>query len=278
MRSRDAARLVLAVTLFAVPLTARADCDTAAPALSAFSFTPTAINTTAASQTVTCTMTLTDALAGVATATCAFTSPDQLHQQSCTAAAPTSGTRQNGTWSCVITFPRYAPSGTWTAGVQAPDAVGNLAVLDPADQGLPSLLTVTSDPDTVAPALTNFTLTPGAVTVSAAAQNVTCNMTLTDAKSGVAFASCELAAPDSDQTVSCGSATPASGTRNNGVFSCVASVPRYADAGTWTSQVIAIDQARVAGRGRFDPGPGSLGLVQRDCQHREAMILGGFVK
>jgi|RhiMethySRZTD1v2_1073278.scaffolds.fasta_scaffold84163_2 hypothetical protein len=250
MRPRDAVAIVL---LAAGATIVRADCDTTAPALAAFSFTPTAINTTAAAQTVTCTMTLTDALSGVASATCSFTSPDLLHQQSCTAAAPTSGTPQNGTWSCVVTFPRYAPAGTWTAGVLATDAVGNLASIDPADQGLPSLVTVTSDPDTLAPALTNFTLTPNAVTVSAAAQNVTCNMTLTDAKSGVAFASCQLSAPDSDQTVSCGSAAPASGTRNNGVFSCVLSIPRYADAGTWTSQVVAADQVGNTPAAPFAP-------------------------
>ncbi|HJQ99896.1 MAG TPA: hypothetical protein VJ826_16390 [Candidatus Polarisedimenticolaceae bacterium] len=250
MRPRD----VAAIILLAVGTTiARADCDTTAPALTAFNFTPTSINTTSASQTVTCTMTLTDALSGVASATCSFTSPDLLHQQSCSAAAPTTGTPQNGTWSCLITFPRYAPSGTWTAGVLATDAVGNLTSVDPNDQGLPSLLTVTSDPDTVAPALTNFTLNPTAVTVSAAAQNVTCNMTLTDAKSGVAFASCQLSAPDSDQTVSCGSATPASGTRNNGVFSCVLSVPRYADAGTWTSEVVAADQVGNTPAAPFAP-------------------------
>jgi hypothetical protein len=256
MTARDAAHTVLATSLLSAGLgwsVVRADCDTTAPALTAFNFAPAAINTTLASQTVTCTMTLTDALAGVASATCSFTSPDLLHRQSCTAAAPTSGTPQNGTWSCIVTFPRYAPSGTWTASVLAPDAVGNLANIDPANQGLPSLLTVTSDPDTVAPALTNFTLTPGAVTVSAAAQSVTCNMTLTDVKSGVAFASCELSAPQSDQTVSCGSASPSSGTRNNGVFSCVVSIPRYADAGTWTSQVIALDQVGNGPAAPFTP-------------------------
>jgi hypothetical protein len=79
------------------------------------------------------------------------------------------------------------------------------------------------------------------VTVSAAAQTVACNMTLTDAKSGVASAFCQLAAPDSEQAVACGSNAPASGTRNNGVFSCNVTVPRYADAGTWTPIVFASD-------------------------------------
>src|SRR5262245_65889717 len=79
-------RLPIIVALFAAALgwsVVPADCDTTAPALTAFGFTPNAINTTAVAQTVTCTMTLTAALSGVASATCSFTSPDLLHQQSC---------------------------------------------------------------------------------------------------------------------------------------------------------------------------------------------------
>jgi hypothetical protein len=233
----------------------RADCDTTAPALTGFSFTPSTINTTSASQTVTCNMTLTDALSGVTGPSCTFTSSDTNYRQSCSAAAPTSGTPQNGTWSCVITFPRYSQSGVWTAGVTAPDAVGNTSPgpIDPGTLGFPSMLTITSDPDLVSPALTSLSLSPNAVNVSAAAQTVACNMTLTDAKSGVAFASCQLSAPagSSTQTASCGSAAPSSGTRNSGVFSCNASIPRYADAGTWTSQVVAVDQ--VGNLAQFTP-------------------------
>ncbi len=249
MNSRNGTRAAFAAVLCLAALggtRALADCDTTAAALTGFSFTPATINTTSASQTVTCNMTLTDALSGVASASCSFATADQLYRQSCTAAAPTSGTRQNGTWSCVITFPRYSPSGPWTASVSAPDAVGNTGFgpIDPSGLGFPSTLSITSDPDVLAPGLTTFTLSPTAVTVSAAAQNVTCNMTVTDAKSGVAFASCQLSAPaaSSSQAVACGATVPTSGTRNNGLFSCVVSIPRYADAGTWTSAVFALDQ------------------------------------
>ena len=227
-----------------------AQCDTTPPALTGFSFSPASIDTTLAAQSVTCNMTLTDAPAGVASATCAFTAPDMFHRASCTATSPSSGTTSNGTWSCSISVPRYSPSGVWTAAVSAVDTVGNSANLNPATSGFPSMLSVTSDPDTVAPALGTFTLVPNSVNVSASSQTVTCNMALTDAKSGVAFASCQLTAPDSDQTVSCGSSAPASGTRNNGTFSCTLTVPRYADAGTWAAQVIAIDQA-----GNFPASP-----------------------
>jgi hypothetical protein len=245
MKHRHSSFFVLAVcvlAVLAVPSAARAQCDTATPALTGFTFSPSSINTTAASATVNCNMTLTDALSGVANATCSFVAPDFFHRVSCSLAAPTSGTRANGVWSCAITVPRYELAGTWTAQVSANDAVGNAANLDPSLQGFASALTITSDPDTVAPALGVFSLVPGSVTVSAASQNVTCNMALTDAKSGVAQATCALQAPDSEQTVGCASAAPASGTRNNGTFSCVITVPRYADAGTWVPTVFAVDQ------------------------------------
>jgi len=218
---------------------ASAQCDTTSPALAGFSFTPSSVDTTLASRTVTCNMTLTDALSGTVTAQCLFVSPDTTTAVLCAASAPTTGTPQNGTWSCTVTLPRYSQAGLWSANVIAVDAVGNTAYLDPSIYAFPSLLTVTSDPDTIAPALTAFSLVPGSVNVSAAAQSVNCNMTLTDAKSGVASATCRLTAPNSDQTVSCGSATPASGTRNNGTFTCVLTLPRYADAGTWTSEASA---------------------------------------
>lgn len=256
MFTRIAIRVALAACLLLTvfgwsPL--MADCDSTAPALTGFSFSPLSVNTTAAAQNVTCNMTLTDALSGVASATCSFTSSGSVYQESCDATAPTSGTPQNGTWSCVVTLPRYSQSGTWTPNVQATDAVGNLAYIDPTTSGFPSLLTVTSDPDLLPPALTTFTAPPGAVNVSAAPQNVTCNMTLTDAKSGVALAACFFNAPDSAQVVGCVSAAPTSGTRNNGLFTCVATFPRYADAGTWTTQVYAIDQVGNAPSPAFAP-------------------------
>src|SRR6185503_7812080 len=159
-------------------------CDTADPVFTSFGFAPTAINTTAAAQTVTCTIAVTDALSGATSVGCQFQSPSFQKQLSCTATTPTSGTPQNGVFSCTVTFPRYSEAGVWKANLSASDAVGNDVALQwfffPV--GFPTDLTVTSDPDAVAPGLTDLALVPSAVTVSAAAQNVACNMTVTDAK------------------------------------------------------------------------------------------------
>jgi hypothetical protein len=221
-----------------------ADCDIAAPVLTAFTIVPSSVNTTATSQIVTCNMTFTDNLSGVASAECGFTPPGANYEEVCDATAPSSGTALNGVWSCSINVPRYAPAGIWTADVSAVDAVGNQALIDLTETAFPYMLSVTSDPDTVAPAMSALTLVPNAINVSAASQNVTCNMTVSDAKSGVLYAVCDVVAPGSvGQDASCLATTPASGTRNSGVFSCVVTVPRYSHAGTWTSRVGIFDQA-----------------------------------
>jgi len=234
---------LFALVLSLAALPARAQCDTVEPAFTAFGFTPSAVNTTAASANVTCTITVTDALSGVATAGCSFQSPSFQHTASCSSSTPISGTRQNGVFSCVVTLPRYAESGVWLANLSATDQVGNAASLSWFEfpGGFPMNLTVTSDPDLAAPALTNLVLNPTSINTSAASANVTCTMTVTDAKSGVATATCILQAPGSQQGRACSSTTPATGTRQSGTFSCMMTFPRYSDAGTWSSAVFLVD-------------------------------------
>jgi hypothetical protein len=224
---------ILVLLILAASVSGRSfgQCDTADPGFSSFGFAPSAINTTAAAQTVTCTIAVTDALAGASSVGCQFQSPSFQKLLSCTATTPTSGTPQNGVFSCNVTFPRYSEAGVWKANLMASDAVGN-------DVSLQWFFFPVG--------------VPTAVTVSAAAQNVACNMTVTDAKSGVGTASCILSGPAGTQVRGCTSNAPTSGTRNSGVFSCTASVPRYADAGSWSSQVFLVDQA--GNFGQFMPG------------------------
>ena len=221
----------------------RAACDTTPPALTDFSFTPSSIDTTTAAQNVTCNMTVTDDLAGVTAATCTFLSPSFVQSRSCTATTPSSGTPTSGVFSCVISFPRYAAAGIWMAQVVLADGVTNSQAIFPQFQALPFQLTVTSDPDTIAPALTLFVRSPTSVNVSAADQSVACTMTVTDAKSGVDVATCIFQAPDTDQVQGCAANTPSTGTRNSGTFTCNVTIPRNSDAGTWTPGVFLTDLA-----------------------------------
>ena len=87
MRSmRNGALVVAALAVFAgSALPALGQCDTADPGFSSFGFAPGAINTTAASQNVTCTIAVTDALAGASSVGCQFQSPSGQKAVSCAA-------------------------------------------------------------------------------------------------------------------------------------------------------------------------------------------------
>jgi hypothetical protein len=227
-----------------------AACDTTAPVLTGFNVGPPTIDTTTSSQDVTCSMTMTDDLSGVAFMTCQLAPPAGVVEKIppyCIAFAPNSGTPRNGVWSCVITLPRYSPSGVWTIRqALAKDTVGN-AIVYTASQlaalGYPSSLTVTSDPDTLPPVQTAISLSPGSLDVSSGPQNLTCNMTVTDNKSGVHLSVCAIFSPSTSQKLGCEAFAPSSGTIMNGVFSCSVTVPQYAEAGDWTSQGASEDFA-----------------------------------
>lgn len=237
-------QLLFALLALSVSGSARAQCDTTPPNLTAFNFSPSSVNTTSAAQNVTCNMTLADAPAGVFGAACSFQYIDfgtgTVQVRSCSAT-----TGVGGVYSCVVSLPRYAAAGTWKASVSAFDTVGNQKAWTEFDLlvlGFPTNLVVTSDPDVIAPNITALSFTPNSVNVSSGSANVTCTMTLTDAKAGVDVARCFFSSPSgSGQATGCASNTLKSGTRNNGVFECVMSIPRYSDAAVWKANVSSVD-------------------------------------
>ncbi len=234
----------------AVPGAALAACDTFPPTFLSVSLNKTSLNTTNGPDTVRCTMQWSDDLSGVDTASCTIAAPTPpvgaTYQQqfaSCSADTPSAGTRLNGTFACDITLPRYSQSGTWSLmSVSARDAVGNQGAGFPP----PTTLTVTSNPDVVAPAITAFSFTPTSVNVSSGSAVVTCNATITDALSGVNFFNCAFGAdtptPSEDtHGMGCNAMAPTTGTRNNGTWSCSITVPRYAQSGNWTASAFVFD-------------------------------------
>jgi hypothetical protein len=237
-----------------------AACDTTAPVLTGFNVGPSSIDTTSSSQTVTCSMTLTDDLSGVGAFSCELAPPATSNEKFilpyCTALAPSSGTPRNGVWSCTITLPRYSHSGVWTVRQAfAQDAVGNPIVYTAsqlAALGYPSSLTVTSDADNSPPVQTAISLTPGTLDVSSGPKTLTCNMTVTDDKSGVFASACAFYSPSTSQQLFCESFAPTSGTIMNGVFSCSVTLTQYSEPGTWTAQGAAED---FAFNGALNAGP-----------------------
>lgn len=223
-----------------------ADCDLAPPDLVDFEFTPTAGDTTAGSVDVTCSMTVSDLLSGVVSSECSFMSPTFIQSRSCVAESPSAGSPQNGTFECTVTIPQYADAGVWTASARLEDRVGNersLFSFELAAAGLPTELTIASVPDLLGPTVSLVSLAPDTINVDASDQTVTCAMTLTDALSGVDLATCQVQSPDVFQVAACTASAPSSGDRNDGVFSCDITIPRYSDSGDWTAQGSAIDRA-----------------------------------
>jgi hypothetical protein len=238
----------------------QAVCDSSPPVLTSFSLGPATVDTTLSSQTVTCSATATDDLAGVSSFVCEIQPPtiagDNFIVPHCVATAPSSGTARNGTWSCVITLPRYSPSGPWTVVfARLSDATGNQLTeggTQLTSLGYPATVSVTSDPDTAPPVQTAIALSASALDVSSGPQNLTCNMTVTDNKAGVLASQCAVFSPSQAQELFCLATSPSSGTVNNGVFSCGVTIPRYAEAGTWRSQGAGED---LAFNGQTSAGP-----------------------
>ena len=279
MCSRAAVRIALAfVALIASVVTpARAACDTTYPVLTNLSLTPLAVDTTLSSQQVTCSMTLTDDLSGVASTTCQISPPPiagiKFDSPSCTLTAPTSGTPRNGVWSCVIAVPRYSHADIWTVTkAYAVDVAGN--AISFIGQAVFPMVTVTSDPDTTPPVQTAVSLSAATVDVSAASQSVTCTMTMTDDKAGVNDALCAIFSPSHAQKSFCEAFAPSSGTTTNGVFSCNATIPRYAEAGIWIAGAAAED---FAVNGPLNGGPPTASLtVTSDQSDMTAPTLTSF--
>lgn len=239
-------RPALAVLVALLALSpASAECDLETPVLAGFDFDPAAVDVSTGSSPVTCTMTVTDDLAGVAEATCSFAGPFFLQAHECTATTPASGSRTNGTFECTVTIPQYSNAGTWSADVRLIDAVGNerpYSSFELSGAGFPSQLSVSSVPsDITAPTLNAFALAPTVVDVGTGPATVTCDMTFVDSPSGVDEAICQLQSPDTFVLRSCSATVPSSGDRNSGTFSCDVEIPRYADAGTWLASVQSFD-------------------------------------
>ncbi|HEX6750298.1 MAG TPA: Ig-like domain-containing protein [Longimicrobium sp.] len=232
--------------------------DTSAPTLSAFSFTP---GTVAAGDSVTFTMSASDAGTGMRLAQVQLTSPGGASMRLCSATTPASGTPAAGSYACRITIPVGAEAGTWTvSSVQLVDHAGKVLQLLTASLAARHYATTiaVSDPapDATAPSLNGFTLSPAPVT---AGDSVTATFTTADAGSGVETAIVTLYNAASDRGVTCATSTPATGTAASGTFQCRMGISSGAANGTWAVTSLQVTDragnntsftaAQLAGRG-----------------------------
>jgi hypothetical protein len=108
-----------------------------------------------------------DAGTGFARAGIVF-SAGGVRQMSCTTSRLASGTPADGVYQCSVTIPRYMDGGEWVVDmVWVEDGNANRDTVPTAElqaAGHPTRLTVTGTvPDTIPPAITAFSFTPGSV-------------------------------------------------------------------------------------------------------------------
>ncbi len=150
-RSRAASAGALGVLLFLTGLTpagagvASAAADTAPPQLLAFGFTPRIVDVSSSPATVTVTARVSDAT-GARAPVVLFDSDATTRTAGSGTMTRTSGTAQDGVYSRVVTIPRGAAPGTWSA-VLSPleDTVGNRGASGPP-AGFPRTLSVKGVP------------------------------------------------------------------------------------------------------------------------------------
>jgi hypothetical protein len=221
-----------------VPLFDNGTSDVDPPELTDFSFVPTSVDVTEGAAVVDVTISATDAGVGVGGVNPNFVSPSSGQGTSCVANTPSSGTANDGTWTCQITIPQFSEAGEWhVSGLLLGDFLGNRRVLSEADLielGHNTRLQVVSpDQDVVAPELTEFSFTPTSVDVSQGAAVVDVTISATDAGVGVGGVNPNFVSPSSGQGTSCVANTPSSGTANDGTWTCQITIPQFSEEGEW---------------------------------------------
>ena len=273
IRVPDVAQNVLALTTaqlsamgFPTTVNVVSIADTEPPTLVGFSFVPSTIDVTNATQQVTVSVALNDTPAGVVFPggnqlgfAFLITSPSGKQTQwlATTQFTLTSGTAQSGVWQAALPMPQHSEAGAWAVQqLVLQDAAHNTETLNAAGiraLGFSSNLAVEdASPDITAPQLTGLNFFPRFLDTSSGAQTVTVSMLLTDNLSGVSFAPTSAALsfaygpffqnPTFTKTIF-GGCAETTGTPQNGTWQCTLNFPPFADAGAWILTNISLKDA-----------------------------------
>jgi hypothetical protein len=232
----------LVATLWFAAEAMAVDEDITPPQLDALSVSPSTVDVTTGSKTVTVTATITDPAApggvssGANSASIFYSPPGGGFGTTVSGfLSRTSGDQFSGT----VTFPQFIAEGLWTASVSVADRVGNSRFYGSTqlhDAGFDADVDVTSTPDTTAPELGSLTVgPPTAVTVSNGSQSVPATATATDDISGVNFISISYESPSGAHSAF-GSLTRTSGDN----FAGSITFRQYQEAGTWTPTGVSV--------------------------------------
>jgi len=151
-----------------------------------------------------------------------------------------SGNEQDGVYETTVTLPAYAAAGPWNlTTIRLTDLAGNTANLGSTEIGLLGLqrpVQVTNPQvDSVGPQLAEVELLPPAVDVSQGAATTKIRLRITDNLSGLQTGNFFLKSPVQNQYAvgSFMSATPLTGTSQDGIYEVEVTIPRYAENGIW---------------------------------------------
>ncbi|HEX6748267.1 MAG TPA: Ig-like domain-containing protein [Longimicrobium sp.] len=227
--------------------------DVTQPDLTGIDFSP---DTAAPGDTVTVSFAASDAGTGVASVTGTILLPRPgsfALRVSCSAFAPSAGTRAAGTFACRVPLPPGADNGPWTfSQVSVVDLRGNFRTFNTAGlsaAGLPTGFTVTNPtPDTVPPALVGETVTPPSANVG---DSLTFTVQVSDAGTGVASVQAGIDDPAGRQ-LTCTATTPVAGTANSGTYTCKIPIPAGSRPGNW--QLSGIFMTDRTGNSDIDGG------------------------
>jgi hypothetical protein len=216
--------------------------DLKAPRLTAFSLSPTKVDTRSRTATVRVTAKAKDKQSGVAFASATLTRAGGKDTVQA-ALKRTKGSARNGTLTGTVTIPRWVGNAGWAASAQVTDVVGNTKAYSNAalkKKKWKRSVEVQSGVDTVAPTLDDFSFTPQTISSANGPASVSATATLKDSGSGVASASIIWTGPSGYQKLTA-SLERVSGTPASGTWKGRATTPCYAEAGVWTASAVVTD-------------------------------------
>jgi hypothetical protein len=243
--------MVVAVVFFALGLVfvskSSALDDSTLPQITAFSLSPTTVDTATASRTVTATITLTDAQSGVSGNGAIDLSAATGTQFRSGTYTRISGDQFNGVYTATMTLPMGSKDGVWNVSQLAfSDNVGNMAILHKNDletlfgTGVASITNTATTSDSIAPQITAFSLSPATINTQSASQTVTATMTVTDDQSGATDQPEILLAPAGSSQTGDALFHRISGDGLSGTYQATITIPRGAKNGVWPVGQLAL--------------------------------------
>ena len=232
------------------------DPDLTAPSLVELQVMPSELDVRSGPATSTVRVRLTDAGSGTAAASVHASGPyaDTGSGGGVNGAALrlVSGSPADGWWEGAIAVQQYAHAGTWQLAVSTRDQLYNGRTISNAElqeRSLPSTLTVTSEEDVVAPAVTGPRLSSLALDVSRADQQLSLEVTVSDELSGVHdYSWGDSAVQFMAQHLGIGQYAQSppsarlSGDDRRGTYRPTLTIPRSSATGAWLLRASAVDK------------------------------------